>query len=204
LGEQQAHLIGHDWGGVIACVAGAQAPERFCSLTIIAAPHIARATAIIRYVPRQMLLSWYIMFFQLRGISAAAVRRNNWSLLRKLWKNWAPGYQLPEAEWELMLKQFDQPGVLKAALSYYRQNASPGVFLGWRHLGLRPLQSIPVRSLVIAGIDDGCFDQRIYDYVFSRNDFPEALRVVKIDGVGHFPHQEAPQQINSMLLDWLG
>ncbi len=203
IGEQQAHLIGHDWGGAIACVAGALAPERFSSLTTITAPHIARATAIMRNVPRQMLLSWYMMFFQLRGISAAAVRRNDWSLLRTLWKNWAPGYQLPEAEWELMLQQFDQPGVVRAALSYYRQNASPGVFLGWRRLGLKPLQLIPVRCLVIAGMDDGCFDPRMYDCVFSQDDFPAGLRVVKIDGAGHFPHQEKPQEINSMLLDWL-
>lgn len=204
IGEQQAHLIGHDWGGVIACVAGALAPERFYSLSVITAPHIARATTIMRNVPRQLLLSWYMMFFQLRGISAATVRRNDWSFLRTLWKNWAPGFQLPAAEWGLILQQFDQPGVLKAALSYYRQNASPGVFLGWRRLGLQPLQTIPVRCLVIAGMDDGCFDPRMYDCVFSQDDFPASLRIVKVDGAGHFPHQEKPQEINSILLDWLG
>ena len=204
MNEQKAHLIGHDWGAAIAYVAGAQAPERFSSLTAITAPHIARATRIIRNVPRQMLLSWYMMFFQLRGISETAVRRNNWSLIRTLWKNWAPGYQLPQSEWELMLKQFDQPGAVRAALSYYRQNTSPGVFLGWRNLGLKSLKSVPVRSLVICGMDDGCFDHRIYDHVFSPEDFPEGIRIAKIEGAGHFPHQEKPEEINSMLLDWLG
>jgi pimeloyl-ACP methyl ester carboxylesterase len=53
-------------------------------------------------------------------------------------------------------------------------------------------------------MDDGCFDHRIYDHVFSQDDFPAGLRVEKVDGAGHFPHQEKPQEINSMLLDWLG
>ena len=33
LGEQQVHLVGHDWGAAITYAAGALAPERFASLT---------------------------------------------------------------------------------------------------------------------------------------------------------------------------
>lgn len=203
-GEQQVHLIGHDWGGAITFVAGALAPERFLSLTAITAPHSARAINIVRNVPRQVLLSWYMTFFQLRGISDAVVKRSDWSLLRKLWKNWSPGYDLPESEWELLREQFAQPGVVKATLSYYRQNASPGVFLGCRRLGLENLQSVPVRSLAIVGRDDGCFDHRIYDYIYPEEDFPRGIRVEIVENAGHFPHQEKPAEINSVLLDWLG
>jgi len=203
-GERQAHLIGHDWGAAITLVAGASAPERFSSLTAIAAPHIARAKNIVRNVPRQLLLSWYMTFFQLRGVSDAAVKSSDWSLLRKLWKNWSPGYDLPESEWTLLREQFAQPGVVKAALSYYRQNASPGVFLGWRGAGLRNLQSVPVRCLAIVGRDDGCFDHRIYDYVYLEEDFPQGIRVETIESAGHFPHQEKPAEVNLALLDWLG
>ena len=89
-GEEKVHLIGHDWGALITLVAGAKFPDRFLSLTAITGPHVARASSIARNVPKQLLLSWYMMFFQLRGFSDVAVRRNNWSLLRKLWKDWSP------------------------------------------------------------------------------------------------------------------
>ena len=201
-GEQQVHLIGHDWGAVIAFVVGALAPERFLSLTAITGPHLARAANIMRNVPRQLLLSWYIMFFQLPGISNAAVKKSNCSLLSTLWSNWSPGYTLPDSEWEYLRQQFDQPGVVRAALSYYRQNVSPGVFFGWRQ-NLRHLKSIPVRSLSIIGLDDGCFDSRIFDHVYPSKDFPQGMRLERIAGVGHFPHLEKPEEVNSLLLGWL-
>ena len=203
MGAERVHLAGHDWGALITCAAGALAPQRFHSLTVIAGPHIARAANIMRNVPRQLLLSWYIMFFQLPGIAEMVVKRPGWALLRKLWRDWAPGYSLPEHEWDRLCRQFQQPGVVEAALAYYRQNASPGVFLGWRRLGLEDLTMVPVRSLVIAGLEDGCFDSRMYDHVFLVEDFPAGLRVEKLADAGHFPHQEQPVVFNSLLLDWL-
>jgi pimeloyl-ACP methyl ester carboxylesterase len=201
-GEEQVHLIGHDWGGAITFVAGALAPERFLSVTAIAGPHIARAANIVGNVPRQLLLSWYMMFFQLPGISNAAVKKSDWSLLGKLWSNWSPEYELPEPEWEHLAQQFDQPGVVSAALSYYRQNASPGVFFGWRQ-NLSHLKLVPVRSLSIIGLDDGCFDSRIFDHLYPSQDFPNGIRLERIAGVGHFPHLEKPSEINSLLLSWI-
>ena len=200
---EKAHLIGHDWGASIACSAGSIAPQRFHSLTAIASTNFTRASSILRNVPRQGLLSWYINFFQLRGIAEVALKRPGWPLLRKLWRDWAPGYMLPPQEWELLIRELEQPGVIDAALSYYRQNASPGVFLGWRKLGLEGKAEVSVRTLVVAGLDDGCFDSRIYDYVFLPEDFPQGLRVEKMAGAGHFPHQERPELFNAMLLEWL-
>ena len=203
VGVDRAHLVGHDWGGLITCVAGALAPQKFHSLTAVAIPHIARASRLIRNVPRQMLLSWYILFFQLRGVAEAALKREGWPLLRKLWRDWAPGYALPAEEWERLCHQFEQPGVLDAALCYYRQNATPGVFLGWRRLGLENMTTVPVRSLVVAGLDDGCFDSRIFDHVFQAEDFPAGVRVEKLADAGHFPHVERPEVFNALLLEWL-
>ena len=49
--------------------AGARAPERFKSLTTLSVPHVGRfLTETVRY-PRQLRLSWYMFFFQLRGLA---------------------------------------------------------------------------------------------------------------------------------------
>jgi len=203
LHEQKVHLLGHDWGAAITYLAGALAPERFHSLMTIAVPHAARLTDGIRVVPRQLRNSWYMMFFQLRGIAEIAVERNDWALVRRLWKDWSPGYDLPEKEWISLRSTFEAPGVKRAMLGYYRQNASPGVMLGIKKSEATSLTTVPVRTLAITGADDGCMDTRLYDHVFLDEDFPRGVRVERIAQAGHFTHQEKPDAVNRLLLDWM-
>ena len=203
LGEERAHLVGHDWGAAVTYAAGAMAPERFHSLATIAVPHAARLPEALRDVPSQAAKSWYMMFFQLRGIAEIAVARNDWALLRKLWRDWSPGFELPEAEWAELRGTFGAPGVKKAMLAYYRQNASPGIMLGLKKTEASVLTNVPVRTLAITGADDGCMDTRLYDRVFHEDDFPSGVRVERIPGAGHFTHQERPDEVNRLLLEWL-
>jgi len=151
LGADRVHLVGHDWGAVISYLAGAMAPERFHSLTTIAVPHAARLTDGILKVPRQLRLSWYMQFFQLRGLADWAVERNDWALVRRLWRDWSPSFTLPEAEWAQLRETFEGPGVKQAMLAYYRTNASPAVFLGLMSTPAMQLTTVPVRTLAITG-----------------------------------------------------
>ncbi len=203
LNEDKVHLIGHDWGAGIAYLAGALASERFHSLTTIAVPHAARFPEGLRNVPSQLANSWYMMFFQLRGIAEIAVARNDWSLIKRLWRNWSPGFHLPEEEWINLRKTFEAPGVNRAMLSYYRQNASPGIMLGWKKTEATALTTVPVRTLAITGADDGCMDTRLYDHLFLEEDFPSGFRVERIQDAGHFTHQEKPEEVNRLILDWM-
>ena len=203
LGEERVHLVGHDWGAGITYMAAALAPERFHSLTTIAVPHAARLPDGIRRVPSQLAKSWYMMFFQLRGIAEIAVERNDWSLIKKLWRDWSPGYALPKEEWASLRETFEAPGVKRAMLSYYRQNASPGIMLGLKKTEATTLTTVPVRTLAISGADDGCMDTRLYDHVFMEEDFPNGFRVERIQGAGHFTHQERPEEVNRLILAWM-
>ena len=204
LGEDRVHLVGHDWGAVIAYAAGALAPGRFHSLTTIAIPHPARFTQVgIRKVPRQLLLSWYMMFFQLRGIAERAIRRSDWALIRRLWNTWSPGLDLPEAEWAALRETFEAPGVDEAMLGYYRANASPSALLGIADSALNRLAAIPVRTLVITGADDGCIDTRLFDHAILPADFPAGVQLRRIQRAGHWVHQEKPEEVNSLILDWI-
>jgi len=204
LEEDKVHLIGHDWGAAIAYLAAAIAPERFHSLTTLAVPHAARLRDGIRKVPIQLAKSWYMTFFQLRGLADLWVERNDWALIKQLWRTWSPGFDLPEEEWAHLRATFAAPGVKKAMLSYYRQNASPSVLLGLKKTLAMTKTTVPVRTLAITGADDGCMDTRLYDHVFLDEDFPSGFRVERIEGAGHFTHQERPEEINRLLLHWLG
>ncbi len=203
LGEGPVHLVGHDWGAGVGYVAAAMAPDRFRSLATIAVPHAARLTEAIRAVPSQLAKSWYMTFFQLPGVAEWALERDDWALVRRLWRDWSPGFELPAEEWAWLRATFAAPGVKHAMLAYYRQNASPAVMLGLKKTPALALTTVTVPTLAITGADDGCMDTRIYDHAFRAEDFPAGHRVERLVGVGHFAHQEAPGRVNRLLLDWL-
>jgi pimeloyl-ACP methyl ester carboxylesterase len=204
LGEDKAHLVGHDWGAVMAYVACARAPARFHSLTTLGIPHPARFTGIgIRKVPAQLLKSWYMMFFQLPALPEHAIQRSDWALLRRLWKSWSPALDLSAETWSALRETFEAPGVREAMLSYYRLNVSPSILLGLASSPINSLSEVPVRTLAIAGADDGCMDNRLYDCTMLERDFPAGLRVERIAGAGHWAHMEKPDQVNRLILEWL-
>jgi pimeloyl-ACP methyl ester carboxylesterase len=101
---------------------------------------------------------------------------------------------------------FRRPGVLRNALSYYRALANP-VDSECRTLMSRMQGLIRTRTdvplLAITGETDGCMDTRLFDHI-DPGGFPGGLRVERIPGAGHFCHQEKPEPVTGLLLDWLG
>lgn len=203
LGRSRAHLVGHDWGAAIGYVCGAIAPDRLRSLTAIAVPPVARIPEALRHVPVQVLRSWYMTFFQLRGVADLALSARGWWLARRLWRAWSPGHDLADGDWERLRSRFEAPGVRRAMLAYYRQNATPPILLGLRTTEAMALTEVPVPTLAITGADDGCIDTRLFDHAIRAADFPAGFRVERIAGAGHFLHLERPEVLNALLLGWL-
>ncbi len=203
LDAEQVHLVGHDWGAVIAYATAALAPQRLLSLTTIAIPHPGRLrTDGIPKLPSQLRNSWYMMFFQLRGIADYVVERNDWQFIDRLWSDWSPTWALPADELATVKRTLAQPGVKKAALAYYRAMFNP--FATAARDTVRLLSSpIQVRTLATTGALDGCMDTRLHDLAMLPADFPNGLEVVRFEDAGHFLHQEDPDRFNRVLIDWL-
>src|SRR4051794_9438159 len=67
-----AHVVGHDWGGIVAWALGAWHPERVRTLTTLSVPHpggFLRAMA----TSAQALQSTYVAFFQLPLVPEATL-----------------------------------------------------------------------------------------------------------------------------------
>ena len=199
----KVHLIGHDWGGIAAYQAAAQRPDLFHSLTVIAIPHTSamQQRAALRFLPSQLRKSWYIFFFQLRGLSDRVVERNDFAFIKWLWREWSPGFTPEPGELEAVIETLSQPGVRQSALSYYRAMLSPGLEDS-KAMNASATQPIEVPTLAITGALDGCMDTRFFDHV-PKEIFPNGLRTERIEGAGHFVHQEDPKRVNVMLLEWL-
>jgi pimeloyl-ACP methyl ester carboxylesterase len=67
------HLVGHDWGAVVAWAYAGAHPETLASLTALSVPH---PRAYMRALPRssQLLKSYYIGLFQIPGVERAVSR----------------------------------------------------------------------------------------------------------------------------------
>lgn len=201
LSDEPVRIVGHDWGAVATYLALALAPERFVRAATIAAAPVHVVQSAPWRLPSQLRLSWYMFFFQLRGIADRAVARDDFAFLERLWRDWSPGWRFDPSELEAVKSTFRQPGVLRAALSYYRALFNPFLAdsVALSRLARKPC-AVPL--LAITGASDGCMDTRLHDMLDPAL-FPGGLRVERIDGAGHFAHQERPDQVNALLIDWL-
>ena len=203
LGEDSVHLVGHDWGAINSYHIAAMAPNRFRSLTAMAVPHIGRLRAEFGKHPKQLALSWYVFFFQLRGISDRVVARKDYDFIRMLWRRWSPGWQPPEDELRTVIANLRQPGVTSAALGYYRTTLGPRAFPLSAAARKRAAFQVPVPTLALTGTRDQCVDNDVFQACMYEEDFPLGLTVRQIANAGHWLHQEQPDEVNALLLEWL-
>lgn len=95
-GGVDAVLVGHDWGGLAANGVAAYPGNPFKKVVSMGVPMLAglqrgsgNLRELIQLLPRQLRMSWYVLFQQLPWISE---RTLDW-VLPKLWRDWCPpGY----------------------------------------------------------------------------------------------------------------
>lgn len=184
LGAEQAILVGHDWGASACYAAAALGPERVRLLVTVAIPHPGSLRPSLR-------LMWgvrHMLRFQFSS-AEALLRRDNFAHVDELVQRWSPAWRVPADETAAVKECFRHPGVVEAALGYYRA------------MSLRPLpallQPLAMPGAVFCGTDDGVLTREHYaraDRFYSRG-----LEIVAMPG-GHFLHREYPQQFSAELL----
>lgn len=112
LGVARAHVVGHDFGGMVAWGVATVHPERVLSLTILSTPHPRAMSASVRS-PAQALKSWYISMFQVRGLAERACTPGSW-----FWRRIMRG--VPPAHAQRYADRARQPGAVPAMLAWYR------------------------------------------------------------------------------------
>jgi pimeloyl-ACP methyl ester carboxylesterase len=134
--------------------------------------------------------------FQLEGFAEFAVRENDFALVDYLWAHWSS--QPADGAHILRVKKtLNEPGVVEAALSYYRGFVK--IPTEKEEFFERVTQPISVPTLVVFGGDDPA-------RAISQNEshlYTGSYRRELIPGAGHFVHRERPQEFNDLLLEWL-
>lgn len=183
-GLEKVSLVGHDWGAMIAWRLAIAHPDRFERFAAVSVGHPATLGAVGKL---QMLKSWYIFFFQYRGLGEWMMRGLNWRRLRKLYRS--------AEDAETAVARLSRPGYLTAGINYYRAN-----------MGTFAKRNVPsCKGMPVLGIaSDG--DPWIPDKALreTKHFVEGSYQFELIEGAGHWIQRDAPDAFNAVLLEFLG
>jgi len=120
LGQKRIFLAGHDWGAAVAWSAALLQPKRVAKLAVLNVPHPSVMHRFLMTQPRQMLRSWYMLFFQLPSLPEALFSAFNFRIgARSLAHSSRPGTFSVE-DLDQYRAAWSQPGALTAMINWYR------------------------------------------------------------------------------------
>ncbi|MGI9530532.1 alpha/beta fold hydrolase [Lutimonas sp.] len=162
-GKPKFHLVGHDWGAAIGWKLVHDYKDRIQSWTGISVPHLQAFGKAIVLDPEQQKMSQYIRNFQWPFLPERRLRKDDFKILRKLWKH------ADSEEFHYNLSIFKNPKQLSASINYYRGN-----YKDLKVAAERPvLGNIDVPTLFIWGNKDLAIGRYAVDesHVYMKNDY---------------------------------
>jgi pimeloyl-ACP methyl ester carboxylesterase len=199
-GDDQAVVIGHDWGAGTAYAAAAFAPTLWRKLVILA---VGPPAVTMPYMGSydQLKRSWY-MSVCASPYGDALLAADDFAFVERLWRDWSPGYDA-SADLAEVRKTFSVPGSLAAALAYYRAALNPSDDLP-RYAGEQTagIQLAPQPTLYLHGAEDGCIGSDVAAAATQYLAAPGS-RVQVIADAGHFLQVEQPEIVNRLIVEHL-
>jgi len=200
-GDDNAVIIGHDWGAPAAYGAAILAPERWKQVVGMAVPPWGAMRQALMTDLGQLQRSWYMFFFQ-HGLSDFLVSANNFAFIDVLWSQWSPGYSATD-DLNNVKACLTDPAHLQAALGYYRAALGSGyrdpLLADAQAQVQSEMPSQPV--LYLHGRNDGCISVDVARAAALCA--PANARVEIVDGAGHFLQLEKPQVVNDLIVNWV-
>lgn len=198
LGAREAHLVGHDWGGVLAWTVATLHPGIVASLGIVDMPHPLRLRESLLRDRAQARASSYIGFFQLPKAPEARLLKDDSAYVEQLLSRWGgPGFPDPETA-RRCREAMQIPGVAHSSLEWYRW----AVRSLTRPSGVRFLRllarGVQAPVLQLHGALDSCLLPSTAHGSGAWAHGGYELQV--LDSVGHFAHEEDPAAVTEALV----
>ena len=202
LGERQASIVGHDWGGHIGWTMAATHPSVVRRLVVASAPHPLRWLPTLARDRRQRRSSGYIARFQLPWHPERWLVDDDARHVSALLESWGgPGF--PDEDTDRRCRDAMQIlYVPNRALEYYRWSFRSTVRADGRRYRAAMRRPVTVPTMQLHGGDDTCVltstaqgSQRYVDAEYEWRCYA---------GVGHFPHEERPADVARDVIRWCG
>lgn len=199
-GGAPADLVAQDWGAAVAYGVLGAFPEKVRRAVLLAVPHPVQIRRTLKRSPKHVLRSFHWFLFQLPWLPEALCRAGNFAFIEFLWWLWSPDYR--DREHVARIKRMlAEPGAMEAALAYYRAALKPAFQdPALAELRARLDRPTPAPTLVACGSRD----MRREMLPGQREFFTGPYEWTTVEGAGHFLHREKPDEVNRLVLDWLG
>jgi len=183
LGIARAHIVGHDIGGSVGWALGATAPDSVDHLVVLSVGH---PVTFLRTL-EQREKSWYMLLFNFPGAAERWLTGQDWAGFRA----WA---RHPDSD--QVIADLEATGSLTPSLKYYQANRRPEA---WATPPQVPAVKAP--TMGVWGTADSILTE--VQMTDSADHVTGPWRYERIDGPGHWLPLDAPDEVSSLLLDFL-
>ena len=194
-GKDSAHVVGHDWGGIIAWTFAGCYPQLLKKLVILNAPHMGIYLRKVK-VPPQLFRSWYVAFFCLPLLPELALSANHFASVRNiLMAEPAAQHAFSDEDIARYTEALSTPGALTAALNYYR--------CGMLRRDARELARharTDAETLILWGEQDHALTISLLEGI--ENYAPRAC-IQRFAHAGHWIQNEIPSDVNQAMVQFL-
>ena len=224
LGYDTAVVFGHDWGGPTAWSCALNHPDRVSAVGVLSVPFSARPEAPPLDTMKAIFKGqfFYQLYFQEPGVAEKEWESNVRVNLRKFFYlgsgSFDPSGMMPKTEDSDLLSDIEDPGTLgdwcteqdldfytgefeasgfRGPLNYYRNHN-----LTWELTKDSPTK-IEQPAMFAAGSKDGVIMMAAEALKATPNHVTDLRINELIDGIGHWTQQEAPDEVNQLMLSFL-
>lgn len=186
--RESAHIVGHDWGAVVAWSLALSRPGVLDRLGIVNVPHPG---AYLRTLAgEQLLRSWYILGMQVPGLAEFWWRRTD--LADRVLRSQARPGTFTEQDLDRYRAAWNQPGARTGMCNWYRALA--------RYPPLPPFDSVDSPTLIVWGEDDAAL---VPELAGRSLDYCERGRLERFPDATHWVNHEYPNQVADLLIEHL-
>jgi epoxide hydrolase 4 len=192
-GLQKINLVGHDWGAAVAWSLAIRHPEKMEHLAVLNVPHPFVMSDFILHSPRQLLKSWYIIFFQLPWLPEHLMAWNNCASAARLLKGSSRAGTFTAEEIYEYKRAWEQPGALNTMINWYRA--------AFRHRSSLALnERVVCPTLILWGKRDVALRAEMAQRSLELCNLG---RLVYFEESSHWVQHEQVDSINRFLVDFL-
>lgn len=193
-GAKEVTLLAHDWGAVIAWSFAILKLRPLTRLVIMNVPHPMVGRREIRRW-EQLKKSWYIFFFQLPWLPEKMLGRKGGTAVGTLIeRTFCNRERFGPDEQAIYNAAAARPGARTAMVNYYRALLRHGDSVDLGDHG------VEIPTLMVWGEEDVALNIHCTE---GTEEWVPNITVKRLPGVSHWVQQDAPDQVNAILKDWL-
>lgn len=192
-GREQVSVVGHDWGANVGWWLALKHHELLKHLVIVNVPHPVVARRYARTHPKQMLRTWYVIFFQLPWLPERILSEDKFEVVTEMLKATSRQGSFTEADLEQYRRAWGRPGAMTAMINWYR------ALLRTQTERLDSLQ-VTVPTLIIWGLYDFALE---WEMARLSLEMCEVGQLETLAEATHWVQHDEPHRVNALIQAFL-